>query len=553
MRPDTLFEPSHHEPGPEHGVRSEFDPGTRTLPAGTRLAPRFRALPADIVLDKDVPVPVRDGTTLRVDVLRPPGDDPVPVLVAWSHHGKSHGSSPAATALFDLLGIDHGGLSGLQTFEGPDPAYWCAHGYAVCHPDPRGIAESEGDSALFGSQEGQDCHDLVEWLAEQDWCTGKVGMTGTSCAAVAQWFTAAERPPHLAAINPCSGFSDVHRDLVLRGGMPDTGVAEHLQHGSCGRNRREDLLAEVEAHPLIDALWRDKTADLARITTPAYVVAGYGDALHTPGTFRAWRGLSSAQKWLRTHPAQEWTDYYHPDNIADLRLLDLEGGDRAGLPADRFPPAEVTAVDHHLDAATRTLRPTPPAAAGEVSYDTGTDPALVSFTLRFPQRTELIGYPKAHLRVEARGADDMDLFVLLQQLDTGGTPLRRFTVPGRGALLQDLTERGGSALRYAGPHGRLRVSARHLDATASTADVPVHGFDRVEPLRPGQVVDVDVDLMPIGLVCHPGEQLRLVISSRDLLGPSMPGIRDHAPRNKGTHVIRTGPGASYLRLPIRAR
>lgn len=55
---------------------------------------------------------------------------------------------------------------------------------------------------LWDRQEGRDCYDLIEWLAVQDWCTGKVAMSGTSYLAVAQWFAAAEQPPHLAAINP---------------------------------------------------------------------------------------------------------------------------------------------------------------------------------------------------------------------------------------------------------------------------------------------------------------------------------------------------------------
>lgn len=84
------------------------------------------------------------------------------------------------------MGIDNGLLSGLAKFEGSDPAYWVEKGYAICNPDPRGIARSGGDAVLFGRQEGQDCHDLIEWLAVQDWCSGKVAMSGTSCLAIAQ-------------------------------------------------------------------------------------------------------------------------------------------------------------------------------------------------------------------------------------------------------------------------------------------------------------------------------------------------------------------------------
>ena len=80
--------------------------------------------------------------------------------------------------------------------------------------------------------------------------------------------------------------------------------------------------------------------------------------------------------------------------------------------------------------------------------------------------------------VEANGADDMDLFVLIQKLDAYGTPLQQFTVPNQNARIHDLTDHGATVLRYKGSDGRLRVSARRLDARLSTDDVPAHAFDR---------------------------------------------------------------------------
>lgn len=78
---------------------------------------------------------------------------------------------------------------------------------------------------------------------------------------------------------------------------------------------------------------------------------------------------------------------------------------------------------------------------------------------------------------------------------------------------------------------------RHLDETLSTDEVPAHSFDRVENLSPGEVVDVEIDLLPIGLVFHPGEQLRLIISAHNLFGPWMPGLREYTPQNSGQHII----------------
>ncbi|MEP7765936.1 CocE/NonD family hydrolase [Sanguibacter sp. 25GB23B1] len=572
-----LFVPSHPLPPARTGLLTGFDPGTRTLEAGFQAAPQFRPLPVDVVLDKDVAVRLRDGVTIHVDVYRPAGQVKVPVIVAWSPYGKGQGTSPSVMGVFGLVGLDNGIVSGLEKFEGPDPAYWCAQGYAICNPDIRGVVDSEGDSVLWDRQEGRDCHDLVEWLAEQEWCTGKVGMSGTSYLAVSQWFTAAEQPPHLAAINPWEGVSDVYRDLVMRGGMPDTGFAQQLQDGSFfGKNQKEDILAEAERFPLMDELWENKIPDFDRITVPAYVVASYSNTLHTAGTFRAWRRIASDEKWLRIHNGQEWPDYYDQANVEDLRrffdrylkdqdngweatprvrysVLDLEGGDQVGIAADAFPPQDVTSTRYYLDGRSRTLVTEAPTDEVSAAYEVGSTPEAVSFLVRFEQETVMVGYPKAHLWVEAKGADDMDLFVLVQKLDAHGTPLQAFTVPNQSARAHDLTDHGATILRYKGSDGRLRVSARHLDQSLSTDDVPAHSFDRVEKLAPGEIAQIEIDLLPIGLAFHAGEQLRFVVSSRNLLGTLMPGIREYSGANSGQHVIHTGGElASYLQLPIQA-
>jgi predicted acyl esterase len=573
-----IYVPSHPLPGPRSGALTEFDPGTRTLKAGFRIAPQFLSLAVDIVFEKDVAVKLRDGVTIYVDVFRPVGTEKVPVIMAWSPYGKGQGTSVSVMGVFALVGLSNGIVSGLEKFEGPDPAYWCAQGYAICNPDIRGVVDCEGNSVLWDRQDGRDCYDLIEWLAEQEWCSGKVAMSGTSYLAVSQWFTAAEQPPHLAAINPWEGVSDVYRDLVMRGGMPDIGFARQLQDGSFfGKNRKEDILSEVERYPLVNDLWENKIPDFDQITVPAYVVASYTNTLHTVGTFRAWRRIASEKKWLRIHNGQEWPDYYDEENREDLRhffdrylkdnengweqtprvrysLLDLEGGDTVNVAADTFPPSGVVLTKFYLDGRTRTLITEAPSDEVAASYAVESNPNAVSFVTRFDQETVMVGYPKTRLWVEARDADDMDLFVLIQKLDAYGTPLQQFTVPNQSAVNHDLTDHGATILRYKGSDGRLRVSARHLDGTLSTDEVPAHSFDRVEKLSPGEIAEIEIELLPIGLVFHPGQQLRFVISSRNLLGTLMPGIEEYVGANSGQHVIHTGgEHPSYLQLPIQAR
>lgn len=573
-----IYTASSPLPAERTGLLTPFEPGTTTLAAGSQLAPPFMPLPVDIVFERDVAITLRDGVTIHADIFRPTGQEKVPVLVAFSPYGKGQGSSASVMGIFGLVGLDNAIVSGYAKFEGPDPAYWCARGYAICNSDIRGVVESEGDSVIWDRQEGRDAYDIIEWLAEQDWTTGRIGMTGTSYLAASQWFTAAEQPPHLAAINPFEGVSDTYRDLAVRGGMPDTGFAGLLQNGSFfGKNKKEDILAEVERYPLINELWAEKIPDYEKISVPAYVVASYSNTLHCLGTFRAWRRMGSDQKWLRIHNGQEWPDYYDAANTEDLRrffdrflkdedngweetprvrysVLDLEGGDKVNLPAETFPPKGSESVKYYLAGGPRLLVPAAPPVDVPADYTTAGGPGLVSFLMRFEHDTELVGYPKAHLFVEAKGADDMDVFVAIQKLDEFGTPLTQFTTPNHSARIHDVTEHGATVLRYKGSDGRLRVSLRHLDEDLTTDDVPAHTFDRVEKLTADQVVEIDIDMAPIGLAFRAGQSLRFVVSARSPFGTIMPGILEYVPANPGQHVIHTGgEHASYLQLPVHAQ
>jgi predicted acyl esterase len=572
----AVFLPAYPDEVQKHGLFSHFEPGVRTLRAGFQVMPCFRALPVDIVFEKDVAVTLRDGVTIYVDVFRPASAGKVPVIVAWSPYGKSRGNAPQYLKLFELLGMSTNALSGLMKFEGPDPAYWCAHGYAVCNPDPRGSYHSEGDIRVWSRQEGEDHHDLIEWLGVQDWSNGKVGTSGNSYLAISQWFAAAEQPPHLAAIAPWEGMSDIYRDLVMRGGIPDFPFPRQFSTSFVGKNRREDLVAAAERHPLMDELWKSKIPAFENITVPAYIVASYTNSIHTPGTFRGWRSIASREKWLRIHNTMEWPDYYEEVNLADLlrffdhflkgldngwqktprvryALLDLEGNDRINQPANAFPPENSREFKYYLDAASDSLGVQVPSTAATADYDAESEAGHASFTVRVDSPTAFVGYPKVRFWVESDGSDDMDLFVFLEKLNAAGERLEQFTVPNHGPHMQALTRQGAAILKYKGSNGRLRVSMRHLDEKRSTDAIPAHTFDRVEKLAPGEIVCVDIDLFPIGLALNPGDQLRLVVSGQHLLGGVMPGIDNVRPDNHGRHRIHTGGRhASYLQLSAAA-
>ncbi len=85
----------------------------------------------------------------------------------------------------------------------PRAAYFASHGYVFALVDVRGRGNSGGDFEPF-AQEPHDGHDVVEWLAQQPFCDGKVAMWGGSYAGFDQWATAKEMPPHLSTIVPAA-------------------------------------------------------------------------------------------------------------------------------------------------------------------------------------------------------------------------------------------------------------------------------------------------------------------------------------------------------------
>lgn len=129
---------------------------------------------------------LRDGVTLYVDVYRPTGDtSKVPALVGWSPYGKQGGRGNEILDDFPFrFGIPLSKLSELQKWEAPDPAYWVPQGYAIVSPDPRGCGKSEGNIYQFGTQEGRDGADVIDWVGEQPWCNGKVATSGNSWLSI---------------------------------------------------------------------------------------------------------------------------------------------------------------------------------------------------------------------------------------------------------------------------------------------------------------------------------------------------------------------------------
>lgn len=125
----------------------------------------------------NVRVAMRDGVELAADVVLPPGPGPFPAVVTRTPYLRGKNLRP------------NGWMRLVDS------------GYAYVIQDVRGRGDSDGEWVPY-VDDARDGYDTVEWVAEQSWCTGAVGMVGASYEGRVQWLAAKEHPPSLRCIAP---------------------------------------------------------------------------------------------------------------------------------------------------------------------------------------------------------------------------------------------------------------------------------------------------------------------------------------------------------------
>jgi uncharacterized protein len=506
------------------------------------------AAPADIVIDRDVGVPTRDGTVLRINVFRKNDDAPRPVILSIHPYGKDklptrRGKKWTYSVQYRVLRQPRPvTFSNLTGWEAPDPAWWTGHGFTVVNADSRGCGHSDGTGKLLSQQEGEDTYDLVQWIAGQPWCDGNVVMLGVSYLAISQYAVAALRPPALRAICPWEGFTDAYRDLCFPGGVREIGFSR-LWSGNIDRDSRQSYtLGPMQSgHPLRDDFWRSLVPDLSGINVPMLVCGSFSDNnLHSRGSVRAFARASSTHVRLYTHRGGKWATFYSEAALAEqLKFFrDVLNGapesrsvrlevreDRDTIVAIReeadWPLARTRWLPLYLDGS-GSLATRRPTNEGTTTFETHSHAATFSWTV--PDDIELTGPMVARLWVQLDGIGDANLFVGVEKW------------------------RGGRFVRFEGAYGYgrdrvttgwQRVALRELDPELSTPWEPVSTCVRPQPVAAGEVVAVDVALGPSATLFRAGEQLRLVVAGRWLsprnpLTGQMPTSYSKSPRGRVT-------------------
>lgn len=505
-----------------------------------------------LICEQDVPVTLRDGTVIYTDIFRPKGEENIPCLVSWSYYGKRPGDGMSE---WQIMGVPPGTASTMSKFESPDPGYWCHQGYGVANVDPRGVGHSEGDINMFGTQDARDGYDFIEWVAGQPWCNGKVGMSGNSCVAMTQYRVAAQCPPHLVCIAPWEATTDIYRESMFEGGIPALSFNEFIVASLTGPNLIDDLVEMGRRYPLMNGYWEDKIPDFKKIKIPVYACASWSH-FHLRGSFNAFKKVRSTKKWMRAHREQEWPDLYNPKNILDLKMffdrylkeihngwemtsryrievMDAYDYDfQTDRPEKEFPLARTQYQKLYLNGDKGCLEDSPAEQESSCSYDA--QEGLLNFDYQFKEDTELTGYMKLRLWVEAKGHDDMDLFVNIQKADEDGQwiPTSILGEP------------------HPGTWGKMRVSRRELDEKLSTDYEPVQSGKNEQKLSPGEIVPVDIRLVPISRIWHKGQKLRIQLAGRYIREGWFEPLTWETD-NKGTHVVHAGGKYdSFLQIPV---
>jgi uncharacterized protein len=507
-------------------------------------------------IDWDAPIRMDDGIVLRADVYRPVGGGKYPVILSYGPYAKGLSfqegyKSQWSRVIKSAPEVLQGSSNKYQNWELVDPEKWVPDGYALVRVDSRGAGRSPGSLDVWSAREAQDLYECVEWAGTQAWSNGKVGIHGISYYAMNQWNAGALTPPHLAALCIWEGSSDYYRELCRHGGiLCDFLSSWHprqvasVQHGVGYRGAKSLVTGEPVAGPetlpkeelaklcantpgeakhrrLHDDYYAARTAEFAQIDAPLLSAANWGGmGLHTRGNFEGWLAAGSKQKWLEVHGDTHFTHFYskYGEGLQKRFFGHFLKGEDTGWskqprvslnirhPGEKFvvraenewPLARTKWTKYFLQPDGLGLGPNTPAAKTTLSYETTGD-GLTFLTPPSLKSLEITGPVAAKLWVSSE-TTDADLFLVLRLIDPAG---------------KDVTFIGSNDPRTPVGLGWLRASQRKLDPALSQPYRPWHSHDEEWPLKPGEPVEVDVEIWPTCIVVPPGYRLALTIRGKD--------------------------------------
>jgi hypothetical protein len=572
-------------------------------------------------IDWDAPIKMDDGLVLRADVFRPVEEGKCPVILSYGPYAKGLAFQDGYAFAWKRLVAEHpdvalGSTNKYQNWEVVDPEKWVPDGYVCVRVDSRGCGSSPGYVDRFSPRETRDLYLCVEWAGVQPWSNGKVGLNGISYYAINQWHVASLQPPHLAAMCVWEGAADWYRDMNYHGGIlctfwsnwqemqsrpgPLGTICRSVQYGVgargprsrvtgefiCGSEtlperelykNRSELDEDVLAHPLDDKYHKDRSPVWDKVTVPFLSAANWGgQGLHSRGNFEGFVRAASKEKWLEAHGLQHWTHFYTDYGVKlQKRFFDhfLKGIDngwekqpRVQLQVrrinqfvermeDEWPIARTQWTKFYLNPTDVSLNLSRVTTQGSLEFE-ALGYGLTFLSLPLQKETEITG-PSAVKLFASSSTTDADLFVVLRVFSPE---------------MKEIVFEGAQDPHTPIGQGWLRASHHKLDHRLSTEYRPYHTHDELQPLTPGQIVELDIEIWPTSIIIPVRYRIALSVRGKDYEYPGGSGGR--APNHKnelkgcgpflhddprdrpattfsGTTKLHFGPHhAAYLLIPI---
>jgi predicted acyl esterase len=506
-------------------------------------------------IERDVPIPMDDGLVLRADVFRPLADGKYASIIAYGPYAKGLSFQEYFPKQWNQMvsqfpEIAEGSTNKYQNWEMVDPEKWVPDGYVCIRVDSRGAGRSPGYIDAHSTREAKDFHDCIEWAAAQPWSNGKVGLNGISYFAVNQWRVAGMQPPHLAAICVWEGYADRYRDSTHHGGMLCTFARDfqprqilRVQHGVGSRGPKDPNTGEYVAgpetlpeeelarnrapqwkelleRPLDGDYYRERSAHWERIKTPLLSSGNWGGhGLHLRGNTEGFIRAASKEKWLEIHGFAHWTHFYTNYGVALQKKFFghyLQGKDTGWTrqpkvqlqirhPGEKFvlrhenewPLARTKWTRFYLQPS-HGLAMEAPGQSTKLEFD-AQGAGLTFQTAPLEKPLEITGPVAAKLFVSS-STKDADLFLILRVFDPAGKEV----------LFHGSNDPGTPVAM-----GWLRASQRKLDRKLTRPYRPYHSHDERQPLDPGEVVEVDVEIWPTCIVVPAGYRIALTVRGKD--------------------------------------
>ena len=520
-------------------------------------------------IDWDMPIEMDDGLVLRCDVFRPVKKGRYPVLLSHGPYGKWLHFEDGYKTAWDRMALKHpdvmgGSTNKYQSWEVCDPEKWVPDGYVCVRVDSRGCGRSPGYVEHWSPRETKDFHDCIEWAGVQPWSNGKVGLTGISYYAINQWQVASLQPKHLAAICVWEGFADFYRELSHNGGIYNTFAqnwydmqVKTVQYGLGSKGHRSRMNGDWVSGP--ETLTAEQMGanryDIGKtyVRAPARrrllqgdgagLVEGDGaDALSrqlgrpAAASARQFRGLlprrlqaemargarhralDALLHRLRRRPAEEVLRLFPQGREERLGQAAARAAQRppSGRKVRHPPRDRLAARAHAMDQIPSGDRRAkagrePPGGPATVTFDAMGD-GVTFLTEPMAQETEITGPVAVKLNVSS-STTDADMFLVL----------RVFSPDMKEVVFQGALDPHTRSAR-AGCAPRTASSTRSLTCPYR----PYHSHDEKQPLKPGEVYELDIEIRPTCIVVpkgyrigaeHPRARLRL---SRRLAAASSP-------------------------------